>query len=93
MQNKKFTSKMDRPFACMLVGVLLFLFILSGLILFFDDTSVADVWSIIGGIGFTVILLVWLAFDITYEFREEHLFLRAGFLFTRIRYEDIEDIK
>lgn len=81
---------MDLPFALMLGGVLGFVIILFGAILFIDDTTATDLWIMLGCILFVGIVLLWLAFDITYEFREDHLFIRAGFLFTRIRYEDIE---
>lgn len=90
MENRKFTSKMDRPFAIILATVLLFVMFFFVLAFFLDDFSLTDIWVAIGCFLFTLALLLWLTLDITYEFRAQYLFLRAGFLFTKIRYEDIE---
>lgn len=93
MQPIKFTSKMDKPFATILVGLMLCIFGLCIALLFIEDLTVTNIWALLGCTVFTCGLILWLALDICYEFREDHLFLRAGFLFTRIRYEDIESYR
>ncbi|QQP10571.1 PH domain-containing protein [Lysinibacillus agricola] len=40
-----------------------------------------------------IIFLFWIAIDIVYRFEEEHLYLRAGCLFTRIKYIDISSYR
>ena len=50
----------------------------------------------VGGGGTCILvvgMMLWLALDISYKFREDHLYLRVGFLFTCIRYEDIESYR
>ncbi|MEG0380718.1 MAG: PH domain-containing protein, partial [Kurthia sp.] len=38
-------------------------------------------------------IIYWMAFSITYELREDYLYVRAGFLFTKVRYEHIESYR
>lgn len=95
MQNVTFTSKMDKTFRIMLllvIGVLLLLFILP---VVFDGEAMtqADVITHTLLCALTVGLILWLAFDIKYVFKADHLYVRAGFLFTRIRYEDVESYR
>lgn len=95
MQDVLFTSKMNKSFRNMLViivGVILILFIVP-IILDSENMTKADFWAITMSCMLTLAMILWFAFDIKYVFKEEHLYLRAGFLFTRIRYEDIESYR
>lgn len=90
MERRIFTSKMDQPFAYMFIGIMLFIIGLFTIGLLLEEETAAYVPAALSCTLITCGLLCWLAFDIRYEFREDHLFLRAGCFFTRIRYEDIE---
>lgn len=86
----RFTSKMDRTFA-LIYGIIVVICIGSfGLIFVLDDgTMIEKVVSAAIGI-ICVGAITWLLFDIQYEFKEQELYLRAGFLYTRIPYKSIE---
>ena len=95
MQEVLFTSKMDKTFRNILmlaVGVLLLLFFLP-LLLDSESMTQKDIWTVTILCIVTLAMLLWFAFDIKYVFKEDHLYLRAGFLFTRIRYEDVESYR
>lgn len=95
MQNITFTSKMDKTFRSLLIlfsSIILLLFILP-FVLDSDNMTKSDFWNITLSCFITLLILLWLSFDIKYVFKEEYLYLRAGFLFTRIRYEDIESYR
>lgn len=95
MQDVLFTSKIDKTFRNILmlaVGGLLLLFFLP---LLFDSEGMTqkDIWTVTILCIVTLAMLLWFAFDIKYVFKADHLYVRAGFLFTRIRYEDVESYR
>lgn len=95
MENIKFTSKIDHTFKVIFLAIFIFLVVIFSIVFAIegDSLSMKDFIVAIGICSFLMGLLLWLAFDITYEFKKEYLYLRAGFLFTRIRYEEIESYR
>lgn len=85
-----FQSKMDKPFKIVFTCIILFIFILSSLPFLFDSS---DFYITFGLFLVVLLFLSWIAFDIVYRFEEEHLYLRAGCLFTRINYSDIHSYR
>ena len=85
-----FKSKMDKPFKIVFVCVILIVFIILTLPFLFDRANFGIVLVIF---LITVFSLFWLATDIVYRFEEDHLYLRAGCLFTRIKYVDISSYR
>lgn len=85
---------MNRPFK-ILFSVIFFVVIISfgSVFLLEDDLAATDIWFAVGGCLFTMGLMIWIALDIRYEFKDDHLYLRAGCFYTRIRYEDIESYR
>ena len=90
-----FRSKMDKTFKISFASAILLIFIVLSLPLLFDRENfmVEDIYIMLGLFLAIVLFLSWIVFDIVYRFEEEHLYLRAGFLFTRIKYIDISSYR
>jgi len=86
---------MDNPFKIILICIILFFFIVLSLPLLLDreNFTMVDFYIISGIFLVLIIFLFWIAIDIVYRFEEEHLYLRAGCLFTRIKYIDISSYR
>ncbi|WP_052476212.1 PH domain-containing protein [Cohnella kolymensis] len=89
----KFKVKRDSFYKRLLTIMLVFVnSILIVPILFFEDTNVQDVLIVIGIAVVISVFLVWIMMDITYEFRQDHLYVRGGPVKSLIKYEDITRI-
>lgn len=95
MQQITFTSSMNRTFKRLLVLTLGSVSSLFIALLWIQPGhwATSDTWVILGLLAFIYAVVLWPILAITYTFHEDHLYLRAGYLFTRIRYEDIESYR
>lgn len=90
-----FRSKVDRFF---IVTIGIIIFILAVAILFpllFQDARDDSLYVIILISLFimSTVFILWSSFSITYTFEEDHLFVKGGFLRSRIPYENITKVK
>lgn len=92
MNELKFISKMDKKFKGFFIGFAIFIILFFIFIAILDGATISKAdWLTLIITMFVVILFVaWLLVDIRYVLREDHLYIRGGFLFTKIKYEDIE---
>ncbi|MFC4711686.1 PH domain-containing protein [Planococcus dechangensis] len=85
-----FRSKIDRPFLMLYGAATLLIAVSCFWPFFFDDdmplSAAAILISIFVG---TIAFMLWLILGISYVFRDDHIFVKAGPLRTKIAYEDI----
>lgn len=80
MENKKFTSKMDRPFAIVLAAILGFVIILSAVGLLLDNFSLIDFWVVLGCLVFTILNVMWLLLNFTGFIFLNHLIIPPKYI-------------
>lgn len=89
----KFRSKVDH-FFIWTIGIAILIIAVSTFLPFFieDDVPVAAAIILISSFIVCTGFILWVSFAVSYEFKDEYLFVKGGPLKSRIRYDEITKV-